>query len=532
VTQHVHVTEAEPVDPNPPAHVTEFVDAGNADEVHTERRSLWPGRREFLGTLGARLVAGVLILVIAIVLATGSATYLALRSYLDGRLASQLDSTSGSPQITSALSPMTYTRGQLGPSPQKVWLVVLNTNGTLYDQQTNGSNAELMSLTPQQRTSLVHQPGAHVKLTTASDEHLMVVANSGRVGLRGSTTGDDVVFVVGLSTDEISRTLHRLVVVEAAIGLGALVLAFAATSWGVGVGLRPLKRVTRTAQEVTAELSPAGAGLERRVPETDSSTEVGQLAMSFNTMLDTVQTEFTARRESEERMRQFLADASHELRTPLTSIRGYAELARMQKARNDANGIVTADDGTDDTIGRIETEGTRMSRLVEDLLILARGDDQNDNSAEREVVELDEVVQDAITDLRLGYPDRIVSTDIQPGLRVTGDRDQLLRLVRNLTVNAAVHTDADGPIRVTAQRDADNVVVQVIDAGPGLAPEEAAHVFERFWRADRARTRVRGGSGLGMAIVAQIVSAHGGRAFFDSSVPGGSTVTLVLPAIA
>jgi two-component system OmpR family sensor kinase len=173
-----------------------------------------------------------------------------------------------------------------------------------------------------------------------------------------------------------------------------------------------------------------------------------------------------------------------------------------------------------------------MSRLVEDLLILARGDDPNDTSAEREVVELDEVVQDAITDLRLGYPDRIVSTDIQPGLRVTGDRDQLLRLVRNLTVNAAVHTDADGPIRVTAQRDADNVVVQVIDAGPGLAPEEAAHVFERFWRADRARTRVRGGSGLGMAIVAQIVSAHGGRAFFDSSVPGGSTVTLVLPAIA
>ena len=106
------------------------------------------------------------------------------------------------------------------------------------------------------------------------------------------------------------------------------------------IGLGPLKRVTRTAQEVTAELSPAGAGLERRVPETDSSTEVGQLATSFNTMLDTVQTEFTARRESEERMRQFLADASHELRTPLTSIRGYAELARMQKARSNASGAV------------------------------------------------------------------------------------------------------------------------------------------------------------------------------------------------
>jgi two-component system OmpR family sensor kinase len=172
-----------------------------------------------------------------------------------------------------------------------------------------------------------------------------------------------------------------------------------------------------------------------------------------------------------------------------------------------------------------------MSRLVEDLLILARGDDPN-NSPEREMVELDEVVEDAITDLRLGYPDRTVTTDIQPGLRVVGDRDQLLRLVRNLTGNAAVHTDAQGPIRVTAQRDAGWVVVQVIDAGPGLPPQDAAHVFERFWRADRARTRVRGGSGLGMAIVAQIVAAHGGRAFFDSSAVGGSTVTVVLPAVA
>ena len=171
-----------------------------------------------------------------------------------------------------------------------------------------------------------------------------------------------------------------------------------------------------------------------------------------------------------------------------------------------------------------------MSRLVEDLLILARGDDPA-NTIENDLVDIDGVVEDAVLDLRLGHPDRLITADIQPGLAVLGDRDQLLRLIRNLTGNAAVHTDAAGPIRVTSQREGDTVVIQVIDAGPGLPPDEAAHVFERFWRADQARTRVRGGSGLGMAIVAQIVAAHGGRAYFDSSVARGSTVTVILPAL-
>ena len=529
----VNITEAVPIDPDQPFEVVQF--SGPETEGEPDIGPVWrrKSRREILGTLGARLVAGVLVLVFAVVAATGGATYIALRSYLDGRLASQLDTTSGSAQISSALGPLSSTRRQLGPSPQKVWLLVLNTNGSMYEQQTNGSNAELMNLTAQQRSSLIHKTGSHIKLTTANGEHLMVLANKGQVGPLGLPTGDAVVFVVGLSTDEISRTLHRLVVVEAAIGLAALVLAFLVTRWGVGVGLRPLKRVTRTAQEVTAELSPTGTGLERRVPETDSTTEVGQLAMSFNTMLDTVQTEFTARRESEERMRQFLADASHELRTPLTSIRGYAELARMQKAREMSEHTPSAVSDRaatdDDMLARIETEGTRMSRLVEDLLILARGDDPA-NTIENDVVDIDGVVEDAVLDLRLGHPDRTVTSDIQPGLAVLGDRDQLLRLIRNLTGNAAVHTDPAGPIRVTAQREDDTVVIQVIDAGPGLPPADAAHVFERFWRADQARTRVRGGSGLGMAIVAQIVAAHGGRAFFDSSVGRGSTVTVILPA--
>ena len=370
-----------------------------------------------------------------------------------------------------------------------------------------------------------------------SGDHPRSVTTTDGVSLRVTSianayedaNGRPLVIVVGLNENEVHDTLRSLFLLELAIGAVGVLMAAGLTIWGARVGLGPLQRVTRTAQEVTAELSSDGSGLDRRVPETESATEVGQLAMSFNAMLDTVQTEFTARRMSEERMRQFLADASHELRTPLTSIRGYAELARMQRARAGSGGATgVADD--DDTLARIETEGTRMSRLVEDLLILARGDDPA-NTIEHDVVDLDGVVEDAVLDLRLGHPDRTVTSDIQPGLAVLGDRDQLLRLVRNLTGNAAVHTDPAGPIRVTSHREGDTVVIQVIDAGPGLPPDEAEHVFERFWRADQARTRVRGGSGLGMAIVAQIVAAHDGRAYFDSGVTTGSTVTVVLPAL-
>jgi two-component system, OmpR family, sensor kinase len=222
-------------------------------------------------------------------------------------------------------------------------------------------------------------------------------------------------------------------------------------------------------------------------------------------------------------MRQFLADASHELRTPLTSIRGYAELSRLQGKSTNA---------PDDPMRRIEVEGTRMSRLVEDLLVLARGDDQS-TELHRELLDVDIVLRDAIRSVRSAHPERSFALSETGGATILGDRDQLLRLLINLLNNSAMHTAPDGLIRLEGQWSrgpADHtVVLRVIDAGPGLAPEDASHVFERFWRADKARSRARGGSGLGMAIVAQIAEAHGGTVRFESSVAGGTTVTVTLP---
>jgi two-component system OmpR family sensor kinase len=284
--------------------------------------------------------------------------------------------------------------------------------------------------------------------------------------------------------------------------------------------------VTATARDVAAELSPQGTGLDRRVElDPTDTTEVEQLAESMNTLLAAVETQFAARLAHEEQMRQFLADASHELRTPLTSIRGYAELARMQRAQGEAGSPV--EDETADNLARIEAEGTRMSRLVDDLLTLARSD--RGAAPRAEWIDVAELLDEAVSGVRAAHPGRRIDVSASPTLHLIGDRDQLVRVVRNLVTNAAVHTRPDGPIGVSAGREDGWLVLRITDAGPGLPPEEAAHVFERFWRADKSRARARGGSGLGLAIVASVVQAHGGTVRFDSSVASGSTVTVRLP---
>jgi two-component system OmpR family sensor kinase len=218
-------------------------------------------------------------------------------------------------------------------------------------------------------------------------------------------------------------------------------------------------------------------------------------------------------------MRRFLADASHELRTPLTSLRGYAELVRLR------GGL---DEEASDSLRRIEAEGKRMGGLVDDLLTLARSD--RGTIVERIPVDVAEVVDDAVAGLRAAYPERQVSVTDRGPLPVLGDRDQLLQVVTNILTNAAVHATAPIPIAVTATHEGPEIVVRVADGGPGLPPEQAAQVFDRFWRADAARTRVRGGSGLGLSIVAALVADHGGRVSFDSAVTTGTTVTVRLPA--
>jgi two-component system OmpR family sensor kinase len=509
---------AQPVDPNnpfapPPGWIAPQSVADGAETP--------PRRWRFLPrSLTGRLVAFVVSLVIVLVFATGIGTYYALRSFLINRLDQQVGGVADANQQSlehclATGQQQCFIGGRTGSGVralQRTWLVVLTAHGAEFGQVQPSEVLEPMKLSAAQRSAIVSQP-TRVRTLNTPDGRLRVV------GRTVATPTASYIVVSGLSTDDVERTLHRLLELELVIGAFAVILALGATAYGVRFSLRRLYEVTRTAREVAAELSPEGAGLDRRVPVAESGTEVGQLAESMNTLLAAVETQFAARLANEQRMRQFLADASHELRTPLTSIRGYAELARMQRQQGDVEPA--------DNLARIESEGTRMSRLVDDLLTLARSD--QGAQPQRELVDVAEVLDEAVTGARAAYPVRRIDLRAEPGLDVVGDRDQLLRLVRNLVTNAAVHTRPDGPISVEGSRDGDSVVIRVVDAGPGLPAEEAEHVFERFWRADKARSRVRGGSGLGLAIVASVVSAHGGTVHFASTVEAGSTVAVRLP---
>ena len=489
----------------------------------------------FPRTLAGRLVLGVVVLVSFLVLATGLGTYFALRAFLYERLDQQLQTTACCPSSIEELFASTSPGSSVGvQAPTYVWVVALDRAGNVLAEPA-GATVKTMRLVPRDRRMLAARTSTTpITLHTADEQVLRVTVRPVNVqplnGLGPQVPG---VAVIGLSTNEIDRTLDRLLKLELVIGASAISLSLLATAWGVRISLRRLHQVTRTAQEVAAELSPEGTGLDRRVDVSESETEVGRLGTSMNTLLAAVETQFQARLASEQRMRQFLADASHELRTPLTSIRGYAELARFQRTKGSSAEV-------EDNLERIESEGTRMSRLVDDLLTLARADrgspyDGADGhgGAEAapawETVDVRALVEDVLVGAQAAFPDRSVEADVTGELFVLGDADQLLRVIRNLVTNAATHTD--GAIRLRAFRDGSSVCLQVCDEGPGLPPEEAAHVFERFWRADKARSRARGGTGLGLAIVASIVALHGGSVDFASTVERGSTVTVRLPAV-
>jgi len=498
----------------PPPLASGFVpDLANPPAPEDRRKRAYSGL--IPKTLASRLVIFVVALVVFLVGSIGTATYFALRSSLSNRLDQQLEASVSSLTVLSA-----QLQDQAGATtgvqtPEQLWVLFLPDGGGKINIGGAGFSRNI-TLTKAQCAKLVARTDPQpTSVTTTTGSQLRVVTR--HISLNNEIPGT---LVVGLSKAEEHRTLRQLLLFEVLIGGAGVLAALVVTGYGVNLNLRRLKYVTATAQEVAAELSPDGAGLDRRVPIIEEGTEVGQLAESMNTLLAAVETQFAARVESENRMRQFLADASHELRTPLTSIRGYAELARMQRAAGNPD---------EDNLGRIEAEGTRMSRLVEDLLMLARGD--RDSIPRIELVDVADIVDDAVSGARAAHPERNVDVEAIPSYNVVGDPDQLMRAIRNLITNAMVHTPAGSPIRVRAFPDGPGIAIQVIDGGPGLPPDEAAHVFERFWRADKARTRARGGSGLGLSIVGTIVDAHQGATHFESTVEGGSTVTVWLPGV-
>lgn len=321
--------------------------------------------------------------------------------------------------------------------------------------------------------------------------------------------------VVGISLDEVDGTIERIRLVQVFATLAVLASLGLVSWWMLRLGVHPIEDMARTADAIAA------GDLSQRVEHPGPRTEAGRLGMALNSMLGRIEDAFHAREASEARVRRFAADASHELRTPLTSIQGYAELWRAGGLRDQGE--------LGEAMRRMEQEARRMGTLVEDLLLLARLDQRR--PMELNQVRLDEIVADAVKDARAVEPDRPIDLDAAPVV-VHGDEMRLRQVVTNLLANARAHTPVGTPVRVTVRSADGRAHLEVADQGPGMPPEVAAKVFERFYRADKSRGRALGGTGLGLSIVAAIAEAHGGGAEVVSEVGRGSTFSVALPVSA
>ncbi|WP_245791257.1 sensor histidine kinase [Actinacidiphila rubida] len=329
--------------------------------------------------------------------------------------------------------------------------------------------------------------------------------------------------VVAASLDDVSTTSNRLSTAFLLIG-GLVVVLLGVAGWfAVRAGLRPLRRIEETAAEIAA-----GRPLSHRMPEASPRTEPGRLSTALNSMLAQIESAFAARAESEGQMRRFVADASHELRTPLAGIRGFAELYRMGALADEAD--------VKRTMARIENEAVRLGGIVEDLLTLVRMDEQR--PVQVAPMDLRTLAVDALHDTTALDPTRTVvltgpgGPGTVPGpAHVLGDEARLRQVVANLVGNAVAHTPPGTAVRIGVGTRDGHGVLEVADSGPGLTPEQAARVFERFYRVDASRSRHRGGgAGLGLSIVAALVTAHHGHVELDTLPGRGATFRVRLPS--
>jgi two-component system OmpR family sensor kinase len=375
--------------------------------------------------------------------------------------------------------------------------------------------------------------GARAALTDKAQDQLAAIADSRnpvtldldglgryRVVAAPSRRGGDVI-VTGLSMSDVDATLLQMLVIFGV--LTAIALA-AATIAGIVIirrALAPLHRVAQTARRVSdLPLDRGEVELPVRVPESDAnlSTEVGQLGSALNRMLDHIAAALSARQASETRVRQFVADASHELRTPLAAIRGYTELT--QRMGDDREAVAHA-------MSRVASETERITRLVEDLLLLARLD--SGRPLEREQVDLSRVAVDAVSDAHIAGPDHQWELDLpDEPVVIVGDAARLHQVLTNLLANARVHTGAGTVVTTRLNTEPTHSVLQVIDNGPGIPESLQSEVFERFARGDTSRSRKGGSTGLGLAIVSAVVKAHNGTISVNSS-PGHTEFTVRLP---
>jgi two-component system OmpR family sensor kinase len=457
-------------------------------------------------SLRARLLLAVVVLAAVGLVAANVATYSTLRSYLLDRTDSTLDQTA---ETLRRPGP----GGGIRSAPPGTFVQVRSLDGDTVVATFSGATLPGASVPAPKLPGTVKPPALN-----RSQEAVRYFTVGGAHGgpeyrVRASIAqADEAMLLVASSLRDVNSTLHRLLAIELVVT--ALVLAAIAGLglWLVRLGLRPLDAIGETASAIAA------GDLSRRVERAEERTEVGRLGLALNSMLARIESSFRAQEASERKLRRFVADASHELRTPLSAVRAYSELYDR--------GAAERPDDLERSMQGISRESERMSVLVEDLLLLARLDDGR--PLEREPVELDEVVGEAVETAQAVDPERAIELHAEPAT-VLGDRVRLRQIVDNLLANVRAHTPAGTPASVSVRRKNGSAEIAVTDAGPGLDEEHLEHLFERFYRADASRSRASGGVGLGLAIVAAVAEAHGGTASASSRPGEGTTVAIALP---
>jgi two-component system OmpR family sensor kinase len=338
--------------------------------------------------------------------------------------------------------------------------------------------------------------------------------------VRASILDNGNVLIVAQPLGGTVDTLHHLLLIELTVTGGAVVLALVGGFWLVRIGLRPLRDMETTAESIAA------GNLTERVPGENETTEVGRLARTLNVMLARIESAFGARlaserrlRASEVRLRRFVADASHELRTPIAAISAYAELFGRGASEQKAD--------LERLMGGIRTETTRMEQLVADLLLLARLDEGR--PMERRSVDLVALCAQAVQTASTVGPEWPVTFHASRPIEVEGDPTSLRQVMDNLLGNVRAHTPPGTAVRVSVEPEGQGAVITVSDDGPGMEPDEAAHIFERFYRSDPSRSRTQGGAGLGLSIVSAIVANHGGTVSAEGRIGSGTAFTVHLP---
>jgi two-component system, OmpR family, sensor kinase len=320
------------------------------------------------------------------------------------------------------------------------------------------------------------------------------------------------VLVIGRLNSAVGNEDRGLIIAELITGAVLLTLLALGGRWLISRGLAPLDRMASTADIITSQ-----GDLTARMPDPGDHAEAGRLAAAINTMLDRIQQAFSARWASEQKVRQFAADASHELRTPLTTIRGYAELYRQG---------ALGPDRLPNAMRRIEQEADRMSSLVAELLELARLD--RNSSLDLTETDLTELVKDAAADAKAVEPDRPLSATTPPHLVVVADEPRLRQVLANLLGNVREHTASGIPVAIRLARAGQGALLEVTDAGQGMSEEEAVRAFDRFYRGGHNGDNGHG-SGLGLSIVQAIAVAHGGHAMLRSAPGAGTSVQVWIP---